>query len=556
MSALSRFLTDADAVVFIVLALASVREYRRGRAPAPAWAAGAFVTLGAVAAIGLVPLPMGAPVYQRLWWQVLVRVLLGVIVSVPYLLYRVAASFRRPSPALHRTLTAMTAAVVVAGFALPRIPGPGQRRPAWVVVYAGAILAQWTATSAYAAVWIWRAGRGRPTAARNRMRLLAAGCAAFNVVLLFSATRPQSGVEPNHLVQLLDLVVAGLFYLGLAPPHALVERWRRPEQAAIRAAFSDLVGAMTAREVGAKLLPHLVAYVGADGAALYDRDGQTTASYGNVGRTGGDDVLRFPLRSGGALEVQSTTYSPLFAGDKVSVLQSIADWTDMALDRCAVIARERQFISNAAHELRTPLTSLFGFAAVLAEHRRDMTEQQIDTSLEAMVRQGDRARRLMDNLLDMAQIERGTLRFSSEVVALADVVDDSIESAPAPSGRHIEIHVPPGVRVRTDPARLRQVIVNLVTNAYRYGGPSISVDARTSGHGGVVLTISDDGAGVPSDLVPHLFEPFARDVASNGSGSGLGLAISRQITNALGGSIRYEQDAPGARFVVTLPEAA
>jgi signal transduction histidine kinase len=262
------------------------------------------------------------------------------------------------------------------------------------------------------------------------------------------------------------------------------------------------------------------------------------------------------LRSGGALVVHSSSFSALFGADKLPVLQSFADWADLALGRCAAIEREREFISNAAHELRTPLTALTGFTAMLARERKQMSEKEINASLDAMVRQGDRARDLVSNLLDMAQIEHGAMQFTPETFDVADVVHDSVESAPTPAGHHVEIHVPSGVRVRTDRARLEQILVNLIANAYRYGGTTIDIAAEVDNAGRVVVKVADDGNGVSAELVPKLFDPFARDVASTGSGSGLGLAICRQLVTALGGSITYEPADSGARFVVTLPEAA
>jgi len=559
MSTLSRVLTDVGAVFFIALALASVREYRRGRGRAAAWAAVAFVSLGFVGALGLLPQP-DSGVYRSLWWQLAVRILLAVIVAIPYFLYRLAATFHTPSARMRRAMNALTLVVIVAGFLLPRIPAPGDKRPSWLIPYAAIFLVQWTATSAFAAVWLWRAGAGRPTAPRYRMRLLAIGCAAFNVVLLFSSLRPSSNPNnPNHVVQALDLAVAAIFFVGLAPPRFLIDRWRRPEQIAVRAAMTDMVGAVSAFEVGSKLLPHVVSYVGAQGAQLVDGDGEVIASYGVVDNSKDDKdggTLRFELRSGGALIVWSSTYSLMFGADKIPVLQSFADWADLALGRCAMIARERAFISNAAHELRTPLTALTGFADLLERERHNMAEEQVEACLGAMTRQGRRAKDLVNNLLDMAQIERGTMRFSHEVLQLASVVDESIASVPKPVGRIVEIHVPPDIHVRSDRGRLQQVIVNLVTNAYRYGGPSVVLDATVDAEGDVVLSVRDDGEGVPVGLVPDLFRPFARDPAASGAGSGLGLAICKQITMALGGSIVYDENAPGARFVVTLPEAA
>jgi signal transduction histidine kinase len=560
MSLMSRSLADIGAVFFIALALASVREYRRGRGRATAWGAVAFGSLGFVAALGLLPQPHGTHLYHQLWWQIAVRVLIGLIIAVPYFLYRLAATFHRPSAPLHRALTVMTLAVIAVGFVLPRLPGPGEKRPTWLIAYALAIVVQWTAASVVAAVWLWQSAAGRPTAPRKRTRMLAIGCAAFNLSILVSASRPQTTAEPNHVVQALGLVVAAIFFVALAPPAFLIDRWRRPEQAAVRAAFSDMMSAMTASEIGECLLPHIVSYVGAEGAALFDANGSVFASYGTVEPTPSGDVeegvLRFPLRSGGDLVVRSSTFSLMFGSDKIPVLQTFADWADLALGRAAGIVRERAFISNAAHELRTPLTTLTGFADLLDRERHSMTEDQIESCLEAMTRQGRRAKDLVNNLLDMAQIERGTARFASETVKLATVVDESLEAVPPPPDRRVEVHIPPNLQVRSDPARLQQVIVNLVTNAYRYGGRSITVNATTRPDGAVTLSIIDDGEGVPVQLVPNLFNPFSRDVAAHGSGSGLGLAICRQITNALGGTITYDQSGPGACFVVTLPEAA
>jgi signal transduction histidine kinase len=96
------------------------------------------------------------------------------------------------------------------------------------------------------------------------------------------------------------------------------------------------------------------------------------------------------------------------------------------------------------------------------------------------------------------------------------------------------------------------VIVNLLTNAYRYGGSEVRLTA-TRDDGRVRLTVTDDGAGVGEELLPHLFEPFTRGRASRDvEGSGLGLAITRGLTEAQGGRLWYERADHGARFIVEL----
>jgi signal transduction histidine kinase len=566
MSSYSRALSSADAIVFMLLAVASIREYRRGHGAAGKWAAIAFVSLGAVASLGLAPAAdASSPFYRELWGQLVIRILIAVIVGFPYCLYRLAATFRPPQRRGRRALDFGFVTVILVGFALPRFPAPGQPRPAWLIPYSAAIAIEWTGLSVLAAIWLWRSGAGRPSAARKRMRLLAAGTLAMNILILVSVLSPQRDAQhPNHVVQVLDLVVAGIFFIGLAPPQLLVDRWGQPEQRAARAATSELMSAVTAAEVATRVLPHVMAIVGAQSAALYDLRGKLWASHGSLDEDARDPgaadpdhgVLRFELKTGGALVVRSDSYSPLFGGDKIAILQGFAGLIDLALARCAGIAREREFISNAAHELRTPLTTVTGLAEMLATERDQMTPDQAEECMLAMSRQGKRARELVNNLLDMAQIERGGVRFADEVVVLSQVVGESLQSVPAPEGHHVDVDVPANFLVRADAARLQQVIVNLVTNAYRYGGPTVRIAAEPNGEA-VVLSVSDDGSGIPSDLVPKLFDPFSRGQEATGTGSGLGLAICRRIVDGFGGSIAYAgSDHAGAQFNVHLRKAS
>jgi len=564
MSTFSRLLTDADALIFILLAVASVREYRRGRGAAAAWAATAFVTLGAVAALAFLPSKQGDAIYDTLAWQALVRFVIGVLVLFPYFLYRLAATFRPASRFVRRSLDILTFGLIAGFVAAPRLPGPGEHRPAWLGLYTIVFIAQWTATSAYAAASLWIAGRGRPTAARYRMRLLAGGTAALNVTILVSSFLPQRGPNnPNAVIQIIELAIGLAFFIGLAPPRALVNIWQRPESDAARRAMSDLMSAVTANEVADTVMPHLRSLIGAQSVAIYNKDGSVFASYGDpppefdIGESALEEgKLRAPLKSGGAIVVRSNTFSPLFGADRIATLQWFSDLTDLALSRCAATAREREFISNAAHELRTPLTTMTGLAAMLAVDREVMTEDQLTKCVEGLVRQGNRARELVNTLLDMAQIERGTVAFADDIIDLSNIVGDSLDFTSAPSDREIRVKVPDDARVRGDAERLGQVVVNLLTNAYRHGGKTINIEAHDD-RDRIVLSIGDDGDGVPSELIPKLFDPFSRGATANGMGSGLGLAICRRIVEALGGSITYDPTPEWrSRFRVELRKAA
>ncbi|MEX2556877.1 MAG: PAS domain S-box protein [Actinomycetota bacterium] len=212
-----------------------------------------------------------------------------------------------------------------------------------------------------------------------------------------------------------------------------------------------------------------------------------------------------------------------------------------------------EFIENAAHELRTPLATLAGLGQVLAIHLKEMTDEQIEESLAALKRQGERASTLVANLLDLSQVESGRATLRLEGVDLATTIRGALGSAPAPEGRTVSVLVAEGLRVRADPVRLEQVVTNLLVNAYRYGGPHIEVHAHEV-HPYIEFWVEDDGAGVSPDLVPRLFEPFTRGKNARAiSGSGIGLALVRRLVEAFGGVMWHEPvDPHGARFLARL----
>jgi protein-histidine pros-kinase len=241
--------------------------------------------------------------------------------------------------------------------------------------------------------------------------------------------------------------------------------------------------------------------------------------------------------------------SPLQTEEGLLLAAAIRDVTA----RKRLEAARDEFIHNAAHELRTPLATLAGLGELLVNHLPEMNEEQVERSLAALRRQGERASVLVANLLDLSQLDGGRVRFHLEAVDAATAVRRALDSAPPPEGRVVEVDVPDGLAVWADAARLDQVITNLLTNAYRYGGPRVRVDGRSAA-GVIFLSVSDDGPGIPTDLIPRLFEPFTRGPSTEAhGGSGIGLALCRRLVEAFGGTIRYEPgEEPGARFLIRL----
>jgi len=219
-------------------------------------------------------------------------------------------------------------------------------------------------------------------------------------------------------------------------------------------------------------------------------------------------------------------------------------------------ALKTRFIADAAHELRQPLATLAGYAHLLATRRDSMTDDQMDRSFVALERQSEHINTLISNLLDLSQLEQQHLSVDLQTVAVADAAARSLDVAPAPPGKSVEVRTPVDVSVRAEVSRLDQILINLLTNAYRYGGDQIILEAANV-PGAAQIVVSDNGDGVPANLVDHLFEPFARGPnTTNVRGSGLGLAIVRKIANAFGGDIAYVPNEPqGSRFVLTLLRA-
>ena len=139
--------------------------------------------------------------------------------------------------------------------------------------------------------------------------------------------------------------------------------------------------------------------------------------------------------------------------------------------------QEAEFVSLVAHELKTPIAVITGLADTLSDRRQALTDAQIDHCLDRISRQGDRLARLVADLLDLSQVESGAFRVSLEPVDLAIAAERALDDTPPPPGKSVELDIPHSLWAVADPERLEQVLVNLLTNAYSYGGSTIRLEA-------------------------------------------------------------------------------
>jgi len=204
------------------------------------------------------------------------------------------------------------------------------------------------------------------------------------------------------------------------------------------------------------------------------------------------------------------------------------------------------------HDMQNTATVLHEAASQLHENRTTLPPGVVAHLAEMMVRRSDMLVRLLADLSTSHLAERDELDISLKRVALADICQELLAERVPGADAHITVDVAPDAVVVGDPVRLTQVLDNLVTNALRYGGPNVHVSAARAGSS-VRLTVSDDGAGVPQDLVDSLFQAYVHGKASRShGGSGLGLLIVRQLCEAMSGTIEYD-GTQGTRFTVTLP---
>jgi two-component system, OmpR family, sensor kinase len=249
------------------------------------------------------------------------------------------------------------------------------------------------------------------------------------------------------------------------------------------------------------------------------------------------------------------------ADDEVTDLARTLEDMLVALDSArgeteAMLERQREFVADASHELRTPLTSILTNLELL---EADLHGEEREMA-GAALRSSQRMRRLVADLLLLARADAGR-QAQHQPVNLASVLREAAaEVAPTALSHDLSVDVgDAGLTVNGAPDELHRLAVNLISNAVSHtpAGTSVSASVRRQ-DGGVVLTVADDGPGVPPSLRDRIFDRFVRGEGDSGSrsGSGLGLAIVKAVADSHGGSVRLESPADGgARFVVTLPAA-
>ena len=263
---------------------------------------------------------------------------------------------------------------------------------------------------------------------------------------------------------------------------------------------------------------------------------------------------------GSDFDTEDERIAILFAAQAATAVQNaqLNEASTELLGQVRTMQRQRDlFFAMMNHELRNALTGVYGWAERLVRRRPTDTARAAQEVFEG----AERTITLLNNFLDLTRLDAGKIQPVLRPVQLPTAVGRAIAGVlPAAEARDIALeqqYEAEPSELTTDPVRVEQILVNLLSNAIRHSPPQATVVLRVRGGDGVVnLEVADTGPGIPPELLPKIFEPFERFDPHSGTGSGLGLALSRRLAEILGGSLEVEcPPAGGAVFRLRLPLA-
>jgi signal transduction histidine kinase len=226
-----------------------------------------------------------------------------------------------------------------------------------------------------------------------------------------------------------------------------------------------------------------------------------------------------------------------------------------ASERLAETDRMRaDVVASITHQLKTPLTSLLGYATILRKRADTLPAEQRDEFMEVIEDQGNRILGMIENLLQSTRVEAGLSRLQRVPIDLSQILRAVAREMGTGRQRIVEVEVPDrDLGLFGDPAAMEHVVTNLLDNALKYSAPDTVVRATVfEGEAQVVLTVVDEGVGIPAEDLPNVFERFRQASNARGASSvGLGLYIVHSLVVALGGRVWVESE-PGKGTTVTV----
>ncbi|MEM8791540.1 MAG: sensor histidine kinase [Pseudomonadota bacterium] len=278
------------------------------------------------------------------------------------------------------------------------------------------------------------------------------------------------------------------------------------------------------------------------------------SAHAMVSRAASGETVTFTDLMDIADETQKLIETTARLAEKTAELERTAQQLRHVNERLRNLDKQKDdFLAQVSHELRTPMTSIRSFSDILKGP--DLTAEETKRFVGIIHEESLRLTRLLDEILDIGRLESGSTHIESEPVHVGQAIEGAlatIEPLCDTAGVKVLAYTDPGnLFVTSHPDRMRQVLLNILTNAVKYNSapdPQIRIEWRqTSGR--LLLDIIDNGGGVSREEAPKLFEKFARGTRANRSqGAGLGLPISRAVMRRLGGDLSIEFAPDGTSF--------
>jgi PAS domain S-box-containing protein len=296
----------------------------------------------------------------------------------------------------------------------------------------------------------------------------------------------------------------------------------------------------------------------------------------DAGTTDSFVITKLPLlrKDGSTLPVEGATHAIKRSGrmQRISVVRDVSDrdrWEREITERTQQLEVVNQELRDAnqlktdlvgmlSHELGQPLTTITGYSEMLHDDWDGLSEDTKRSSVQRIDQASQSLSRIVDEMLTMIRVDAGAVRAALQPVVLRKAIASAATSVRELMPDSIEIDIPDDAVVSVDASHFQQVLVNLFTNAAKYGAAPFAVTAVPKG-AWLQVRVSDGGVGVPTDFIPDLFGRFTRatnDVTKANKGTGLGLFIVSNLLAASGATIHYERNEPtGSVFVMDLVAA-
>ncbi|MEZ4383312.1 MAG: ATP-binding protein [Nannocystaceae bacterium] len=278
----------------------------------------------------------------------------------------------------------------------------------------------------------------------------------------------------------------------------------------------------------------------------------------------------------GALYLENNLVTGAFTRPRLEVLRILVTEIAIALENARHYAQVRRaqaaaeaankakstFLANMSHELRTPLNAIIGYSELLHEESVDREEPALASDLLKIQRSAKHLLHIISDILDISKIEAGRLELARQEVVIADLIDELaaiITPQLRERGNRLLLRRDDGLRtIRSDPTKLRQILLNILGNAAKFTDDGeIHVALRRHPEHTLEVTIRDTGEGIAANHLERIFAPFQQvddSPTRRHGGTGLGLAISRRLARLLGGDITVTSElGVGSTFVITTP---